>query len=230
MIAQTAAGKQSHANADRVLRESKARRIESLLDERGIALAGRDVLDIGTGAGYIASYFAARARSLLSVDVVDERVVRDFAFQAVASETLPAADYSYDLIISNHVIEHVDDQLAHLREIARVLRADGVAYLATPNRFALLEPHFKLPLLSWLPASQRDRYVRLARRGARYDVQPLTYRELAALAREAGMTIEDRSMSVARSRLPSFARSLPMPHALRAVLPSFVVLLREGEK
>ena len=218
--------KQSHANADRVLRESKARRIERIVREAAGDLARSDVLDIGTGAGHIASYLRPRVRSLLSIDVVDERVARDFEFQLVDSERLPLADGSMDIVVSNHVIEHVEDQRLHLREIRRVLRARGVCYLATPNRFAVLEPHFRLPLLSWMPAGMRDRYVRAARRGARFDVTPLTYSELASLAAEAGLPVRDCSIDVARDVV---AGRLPVAPSvggwLRPLLPSFVVLL-----
>ena len=37
--------------------------------------------------------------------------------------------------------------MKHLREIRRVLRRDGLAYLAVPNRWALVEPHYRLALL-----------------------------------------------------------------------------------
>ncbi|MEX2225010.1 MAG: methyltransferase domain-containing protein [Dehalococcoidia bacterium] len=225
MIAGHTVAKQSHADANEASRESKARRIEAILATRTTSLG--DVLDIGTGSGYIASYFVRRSRSLVSVDVVDERVVRDFDFRRISSEKLPAEDATFDVVLSNHVIEHVDDQLLHLREIARVMRPKGIAYLATPNRFALLEPHFKLPILSWLPASLRDRYVRLARRGARFDVQPLTLGKLGALAGTASLALDDCSLEVARRRLPGIGRVLPDLAPLRWALPSFVVTLRK---
>jgi ubiquinone/menaquinone biosynthesis C-methylase UbiE len=47
---------------------------------------------------------------------------------------LPFADDSFDVVLSNHVIEHVEDQGEHLKELRRVLREDGICYLATPNK------------------------------------------------------------------------------------------------
>lgn len=221
--------KQSHADTDWKIRQEKARRIAALLHDKLGDLSSKDVLDIGTGAGVIASYTATRVRSLLSVDVVDERIVFDFEFRLVQSERLPLGDDSVDIVISNHVIEHVDDQMAHLREIRRVLRPGGVCYLATPNRFAVLEPHFRLPFLSWLPECARDRYVRLARRGEFYDVRPLTYTQLLDLARRAGLTVNDCSSEVARYTLRErLGIGLGIPSALRPLFPSFVVLLGRG--
>ena len=60
----------------------------------------------------------------------------------VDSELLPFDDASMDVVLTHHVIEHVDNQRLHLEEIRRVLRADGFAYLATPNRSSpVMEGH-----------------------------------------------------------------------------------------
>lgn len=45
---------------------------------------------------------------------------------------MPFADASFDLLIANHVLEHVDDDLRALQEIHRVLKPGGKAVLQTP--------------------------------------------------------------------------------------------------
>ena len=45
---------------------------------------------------------------------------------------MPFADGTVDLLVANHVLEHVDDDRRALREIARVLRPGGCAVLQTP--------------------------------------------------------------------------------------------------
>ncbi|MFK2903231.1 methyltransferase domain-containing protein [Dyella ginsengisoli] len=42
------------------------------------------------------------------------------------------ADQSFDVVIANHVLEHVDDDLKALKEIHRVLKSGGHAILQTP--------------------------------------------------------------------------------------------------
>ncbi len=227
--------KASHAVLDSASRETKARHIVELLQEVAGPLADKAVLDIGTGSGHIASYVARYTGSLISVDVVDERLERDFEFRQVESEMLPFEAGSFDVVVSNHAVEHVNDQPAHLREIARVLRPGGVCYMATPNRWRPIEPHFGLPLLSWPPAGVRDRYVRLVGKGERFDVLPLSYGDLHDLAHGADLQCVDLSMSMVRLSLGArgdgkLERLRPAWPVLRHLMPALVVALRKPSR
>jgi hypothetical protein len=137
------------------------------------------------------------------------------------------------------VIEHVGarpDQLAHLREIARVLKDDGIAYLATPNRWTIVEPHFRLPLLSWVPEKARTPYVRLARRGKRYDCAPLSRTDLLELCSHAGLRASERTLEAIQLTAeienvsPLARRIAEAPSRLHRVLvplvPAHIFLLR----
>lgn len=41
-------------------------------------------------------------------------------------------DNSFDIIIANHILEHVPDDVSAMREIYRILKKDGIAILQTP--------------------------------------------------------------------------------------------------
>jgi len=45
---------------------------------------------------------------------------------------LPMASETYDAVIANHVLEHIDDDRLAMRELFRVLRPGGSALLTTP--------------------------------------------------------------------------------------------------
>ncbi|MEA2757319.1 MAG: hypothetical protein QOJ54_3608 [Aliidongia sp.] len=79
---------------------------------------------------------------------------------------------SQDFIIANHVMEHVEDPLKALRSVSRVLRTNGIAYLALPDkRFTfdkgraitpldhVLRDHTEGP--DWSLAGHYDEWVRV---------------------------------------------------------------------
>ena len=45
---------------------------------------------------------------------------------------IPYPDRSFDLVIANHVLEHVDNYMDSLGEVRRILRTGGLAILQTP--------------------------------------------------------------------------------------------------
>jgi ubiquinone/menaquinone biosynthesis C-methylase UbiE len=109
------------------------------------------LLDIGTGNGEIASNLAEYF-DVTSVDIVDQRqATSGFEFILLNNQLLPFANQSFDIVVSNHVVEHVNDSALHFAEIARVLNKDGLVYLATPNRLWPWEVHYHVPFLHYLP-------------------------------------------------------------------------------
>ncbi|MEW9571168.1 methyltransferase domain-containing protein [Rhodanobacter sp. Si-c] len=196
-----------HAILDLASRSAKALKIERLLD-----LANRSqpmhLLEIGTGSGGIACHFAGHGVlrcQVVAVDVVDNRRVSDgYDFHLVQGVVLPFADASFDVVISNHVIEHVGDagaQAHHLSEIRRVMKPGGVGYLAVPNRWMLTEPHYHLMFLSWWPHGWRTPYLRLMRKGEFYDCEPLEKRQLEHMLDSAGFGYSNLCIEAMRETL-----------------------------
>jgi ubiquinone/menaquinone biosynthesis C-methylase UbiE len=203
-VTTSAPDKRSHAYANIAHRERKAEKILRLI-ETARSLLGCNILEVGAGAGVISrslSRAAGATGSVEAVDVVDERVVTDgYRFTQVSDTRLPFPDASFDIVVSNHVIKHVGprkDQRAHLNEIRRVLRTNGLLYLAVPNRWTLIEPHYRRPLLSWLPHGLADRYISSLGRGARYDCWPPGPFALRRLFEKSGLTADNLCSSAAR--------------------------------
>ncbi len=186
--------RRAHAITDLRSRRLKAMKIERLLDLDSLSGPIR-ILEIGTGSGGIAHYFATHSTLecvVTAIDVRDNRQVHEgYEYLPVQGVTLPFNDARFDVIISNHVIEHVGDtgaQLEHLREIRRVLKPCGIGYLAVPNRWMLTEPHYRLKFLSWWPQRWRTRYLRLWRKGEFYDCEPLEMHQLERMLAESGLS------------------------------------------
>ena len=107
------------------------------------ALVGKAVLDFGCGYGGKAVEFARSARFVAAVEPFENmiRAARDYAeheaaanveFRVCEQDRIPYDDESFDLVLSHDVIEHVDDPETSLREIRRVLRPGGRAYIVFP--------------------------------------------------------------------------------------------------
>lgn len=115
---------------------------EGILDRMaGHVVPGESVLDAGCGEGSLATRLAAQGAHVVGVDIsqpnllaASGRAERDgFPVRlALADLTrLPFPDCSFDLVTSSHVIEHLPDPLAGLREIRRV--AKGLVVIAAPT-------------------------------------------------------------------------------------------------
>lgn len=179
--------RQPHASLDLASRHKKARKIEFLLDLSNCRKSLR-ILEIGTGSGGIAHYFATHPELVCEVtgtDVVDNRQNFDgYEYIQTKGISLPFEDQNFDVVISNHVIEHVGDRVAqqkHLEEMRRVLKKDGQGYLAVPNRWMVTEPHYRVKFLSWLPPQWRTPYLRWVGKGEFYDCEPLEMLELESM-------------------------------------------------
>ncbi len=138
-------------------------------------LAGLTALDVGCSAGFIADELASAGARTIGVDIDEpgltlarERFGGRVDFRLARGEALPLPDASVDVAVLNHIYEHVADPEAVVADIHRVLKPTGVLYLGLGNRFGVIEPHYRLPFLSWLPRGLADRYVRATGRADRY--------------------------------------------------------------
>jgi ubiquinone/menaquinone biosynthesis C-methylase UbiE len=178
---------------DREGRIAKARKIVAIMSDFTEApLDELTVLDIGGSAGVMTELFSEHFREVIELDI-DHVAVRkgqencrddDVLWLCADATCLPMPDASVDSVICNHVYEHVDDQQGLIAEIRRVLKPDGFCYFSAGSRFVLVEGHYKLPFLSWVPHWLSDLYMKVCGKEGRYDVKLLSYRSLRKLLRD----------------------------------------------
>ena len=95
------------------------------------------LLDVGSSVGCVVEAAMNRGWDAVGADVSPSAVQlcreRKLPCQRFDGVVLPFADYSFDVLTSWHVIEHVMDVKRTLAEWFRVLRPGGVMALETPD-------------------------------------------------------------------------------------------------
>lgn len=110
------------------------RRIELEGALNDIPLAGNStVLELGCGDGFQLSLLRERFAYVFAIDPVNMPDQARGCAYAVA-EALPFGSEAFDLIVSNCVLEHLNDRRRALDECARVLKPGGFMAHVVPSR------------------------------------------------------------------------------------------------
>jgi len=108
-----------------------------MLDLIGNLPAGARVLDLGAGPGS----FPCQRQDILVVRLDLERPYRlgQGSYVLADAARMPFPPASFDLVVGNHSLEHFTELEATVREIGRVVRPDGVLYVAVPDATTLTD-------------------------------------------------------------------------------------------
>ena len=105
-------------------------------------VAGQRVLDVACGAGYGTNILAQVAAEATGLDI-DAAAVRkakrkyrrsNIKFVAGDCYDMPFEAGSFDVVVANEMIEHIDDHDRFIDEVKRVLRPGGSLLVSTPNK------------------------------------------------------------------------------------------------
>ena len=232
---------------DETKRRQKAAKLIAVL-EHGLGvpdLTGLTALDVGCSAGFIADELALAGARTHGVDIDEPGLAKAQArfgerveFQLARGEDLPFPDDSLDIVVLNHIYEHVVDPAAVVADIHRVLRPGGVLYLGIGHKWQVLEPHHRLPFLSWLPQRAADRYLALTGKGTHYYEHYFTPRQLRSLFSEFDVwdytlpVLADPKAFAGDDVVPGIVTRLPERAlaALLPVVPTYVWLAFKGPR
>ena len=76
------------------------------------------------------------------------------------AKRLPFRDISFEVAISNSVIEHLGDRESQQRFASEVRRVARRYFVQTPDRSFPIEPHFMTPFLHWFSPACRRKLLR----------------------------------------------------------------------
>jgi SAM-dependent methyltransferase len=115
------------------------------------------VLDFGCGTGQVVRLLRARGISAYGCEAFYgggvSPVPEELAGMIVAMKgsAIPFPSSTFDVVVSNQVMEHVEDIDGALAEIHRVLKQGGVVLSLFPDHRVWREGHSGVPFLHWFP-------------------------------------------------------------------------------
>src|SRR5687768_6677205 len=117
---------------------------DTLLDLEGIE--EKRILEIGCGPGQLWLNNIERVPPAWDITLSDfspgmlgeaqhnlSGTYRPFSFVLIDAQDVPYPDETFDIVVANYMLYHVPDRPKAIRELARVLRAVGRLYAATPG-------------------------------------------------------------------------------------------------
>jgi ubiquinone/menaquinone biosynthesis C-methylase UbiE len=224
--------------------EQAAGEIVDFFGGDGISLKGKRLADIGCGDGITDLGLAVQAEpaSLVGFDVVPTdtdhlcelaraagvelpggTLPASLSFRTSGETQLPAADRSFDYVISWSAFEHILNPVPLLREVHRVLTDDGVLFI---QLWPFYDSEHGTHLVDWFPEGfaqfryDDEEILRRMKAGGNPDAVPgmyeayrtlnrITADELHAALRQAGFRVVKLQLQADALHVPDEARDLP---------------------
>lgn len=125
------------------------------------------ILDYGCGGGQIVKLLHESGFNAYGSDVfyevgdyselIEKELFENGTFKRITNNSIPFDSASFDIVINNQVIEHVEDLDAVLSEIHRVLKPGGKVLSLFPDKSVWREGLCGIPFLHWFPKKSKTR-------------------------------------------------------------------------
>jgi SAM-dependent methyltransferase len=183
------------------------------LQSRRVELKGQRILDLACGlGGYSLALQEAGAR-VVGVDRFPDPILKGVGLVCADALTLPLPDEQFDIVICASLIEHVPTPADLIRELHRILRDGGVAYLSFPPFYTPIGGHQFSPFhlfgerlamrVNWVKALYRghvwlrahypDTPQSLAQAYGNWGLYPLSISKVERLLRASPFQVVERS-------------------------------------
>ncbi len=203
------------------------------LESQGWQLKRAIVLDIGCGTGALASALIARGAHVIGIEpsfpwgyAAHHRLVKkkkDYGQIIIGNGAyVPLKDQSVDYVFSLQVLEHVPQEAANkiIREIARVLRPGGRAYITFESYLSFWEPHYKVRWFPYLPKKIGSAYLQLLGRDSAFLWDHIHYNSMLTLMKtcfEVGLYQSSWKIMMAKLNNPTVVNNIFRRQILRMI-------------
>lgn len=199
------------------------------MEEHGVALAGKRLLDIGCGDGGCTTAFAERAERCLGIDIGDFPWVPglNVAFRKgdiLDPSVARSIEGRFDIVVLRDVIEHIGDKPRLMEHMRGAVRGSGHALVTFPPFYSPFGAHQQVelrgsplryaPFVHWHPSLRHIASTRMTVVG------------FEKLVRRFGMRVLARRLYIIRPSfelrygLPTIAFPFPWAAGVREVLCS----------
>jgi len=162
----------------------------------------KKILDFGYGDGQITNSLHSRGYNIIGLDnsrgnyEQAKGLFPDCDFRLYDGLNIPFEENSFDTIIINDVLEHIPYDLMEqiIDRIKKVLTSNGIIYISVTNRYDLIEPHTRIPFITWLPKRFWDYYEKIFKSRSTYNISriyPYTFRRLKSFCKRHNLKFKD---------------------------------------
>ena len=138
------------------------------IKKKKLPLSGLKILDIGCGGGLISEPMSRLGANITGIDASEKNIKIAKAhlkknklkinYKCASPENLNQKE-NFDVILNLEIIEHVEDVELFLEKSSKLLKKDGLMFVATINKtlksylFAIIGAEY---ILRWLPIGTHD--------------------------------------------------------------------------
>jgi ubiquinone/menaquinone biosynthesis C-methylase UbiE len=147
-----------------------------------IRLPGSRLLEIGPGYGHFIEELPGSFAEIHAADVAERtiqfaraRLARPVHWHVGPLESLQLHSDYFDVVVTMHVIEHIQDDLAFLRECVRILRPGGEIVMLAPGRLSGIAPPEEVRTMGHYRSYNRRRLDQLAESLAGVELEQVAF-------------------------------------------------------
>ncbi len=160
------------------------------------------ILDVGYGDGQITNSLHRKGYNIIGLDNSKgnyeqaRSLFPECDFRLYDGLNMPFEENSFDTVILNDVLEHIPYNFmdALIERIKYVLEPNGIIYISVTNRLDLIEPHTRIPFITWFPKIFWEHIERIFKSRSNYritNIYPYTFRRLKSFCKRHNLYFTD---------------------------------------